>query len=96
MTPYPHDFVGTMEPHNTLVETANGGLVEVKEKGTVKVLINDAFNHTNQTMVYLNDVLYVPRLNRRLFSVAEWNLCGGTTTFLLIDVVSPFTMSQTK
>jgi hypothetical protein len=83
MTPYLHDFVSSMEPYSTLVETANGGLVEVKEKGTVKVLINDTFNDINQTMVYLNDALYVPRLNRRLFSVAEWNRCGGTINFLM-------------
>jgi hypothetical protein len=84
MTPYSHDFTSNLEPHHTLVETANGGLVEVEEKGTVKLLINDAFNHNNETTIYLNDVLYVPQLNRRLFSVvAEWNRCGGTVTFLM-------------
>jgi hypothetical protein len=39
MTPYSHDFTSNMEPHHTLVETANGGLVEVEEKGTEKLLI---------------------------------------------------------
>jgi hypothetical protein len=34
-------------------------------------------------MVYLNEVLYVPLLSRRLFSVAEWNRCGGTINFMM-------------
>jgi hypothetical protein len=34
-------------------------------------------------MVYLNEVLYVPLLSRRLFSVAEWNRCGGTVNFMM-------------
>jgi transposase InsO family protein len=66
-----------------MVETANGGLVEVTQKGTVKVLLQDAFEHNRKIMVYLNDVLYVPLLSRRLFSVAEWNQCGGTINFMM-------------
>jgi hypothetical protein len=83
MTPHVNDFVTELVPHQTMVETANGGLVEVTQKGTVKVLINDAFDHNNRVMVYLNDVLHVPLLSRRLFSVAEWNRCGGTINFMM-------------
>jgi hypothetical protein len=59
-----------------MVETANGGLVEVSMKGTVKVLMNDTFQHNKTVMVYLNEVLHVPLLSRRLFSVAVvYNRC---------------------
>jgi hypothetical protein len=73
MTPNPADFVGEMSSHHTMVQTANGGLVEVTQKATVKVLLHDAFDHNRKIMVHLNDVLYVPLLSRRPFSVAEWN-----------------------
>jgi hypothetical protein len=66
-----------------MVETANRGLVEVTMKGTVKVLLNDAFDHNKRVIPYLNEVLYVPLLSCRLYSVAEWNRCGGTINFLM-------------
>jgi hypothetical protein len=83
MTPNLEDFVGDMSHYQTIVETANVGLVEVTMKGTVKVLIKDAFVHNKTVMVYLHEVLYVPLLSRRLFSVAEWNRCGGTVNFMM-------------
>jgi hypothetical protein len=62
-----------------MVETANGGLTK---KGTVKIKIVDMFQPSKSRTVYLNDVLYVPDLNRRLLSVSEWNQCGGEISFL--------------
>jgi hypothetical protein len=56
-------------------------LVEVSKKRTVKVLLNDTFQDHKTVMVHLNDVLHVPLLSRRLFSMAEWNRCGGTINF---------------
>jgi hypothetical protein len=83
MTPYIEDFIPELSPFQTMVETANGGLVEVSMKGTVKVLMNDTFQNNKTVMVYLNEVLHVPLLSRRLFSVAEWNRCGGTINFMM-------------
>jgi stringent starvation protein B len=37
MTPYIEDFISELSPYQTMVETANGGLVEVSMKGTAKV-----------------------------------------------------------
>jgi hypothetical protein len=71
MTPQQEDFIGPMTPNTTIVETANGGFVEVTMKGRVNVLINDSFQHNKGIMTYPNDVFYVPLLSRPLFSVAE-------------------------
>ncbi|KAG7362456.1 integrase core domain containing protein [Nitzschia inconspicua] len=82
MSPVREDFIGDLEPHQTMVEVANGSLVEVQWRGTVKLLLIDKFDRSNQAMVYLRNVLYVPMLSRRLLSVAEWNQCGGQINFL--------------
>ena len=82
MTPEGSDFVGPLEEYHTLVEIANGAMVEVSKRGTVKLRINDFFRRYHYVQVYLNNVLWVPNLNRRLMSVAEWNQCGGQALFL--------------
>jgi hypothetical protein len=83
MTPYIEDFITELSPYQTIVGTANGGLVEVSKKRTVKVLLSDTFQHNKTVMVDLHDVLHVPLLSRRLFSVAEWNRWGGTINFMM-------------
>jgi hypothetical protein len=60
MTPYIEDIISELSPYQTMVETAIEGLVEVSKKGTVKLLLNDTFQHNKTVMVYLNDVLHVP------------------------------------
>ncbi|KAG7340238.1 reverse transcriptase RNA-dependent DNA polymerase [Nitzschia inconspicua] len=82
MTPHIEDFIGEMENCHTMVEVANGGLLEVHLRGTVKMLIVDKDNPENRATVLLKNVLYVPQLSRRLFSVSEWNQCGGQITFM--------------
>jgi hypothetical protein len=47
------------------------------------VLLNDTFQHNKTVIVYLNEVLHVPLLSRTLFSVAEWNRCGGFINFMM-------------
>ncbi|KAG7371221.1 hypothetical protein IV203_019791 [Nitzschia inconspicua] len=76
------DFIGELEPYVTMVEVANGSLIEVRWRGTVKLLLIDKFVPDNRATVYLKNVLYVPQLSRRLFSVSEWNQCGGQITFM--------------
>ncbi|KAG7349250.1 reverse transcriptase RNA-dependent DNA polymerase [Nitzschia inconspicua] len=65
-----------------MVEVANGSLIEVRWRGTVKLLLIDKFDPDNRATVYLKNVLDVPQLSRRLFSVSEWNQCGGQITFM--------------
>ncbi|KAG7340335.1 reverse transcriptase RNA-dependent DNA polymerase [Nitzschia inconspicua] len=76
------DFIGKLEPYVTMVEVANGSLIEVRWRGTVKLLLIDKFDPDNRATVYLKNVLYVPQLSRRLFSVSEWYQCGGQITFM--------------
>jgi hypothetical protein len=64
MTPHRNDFIGRLEEYSTLVETANGGLVEVTHRGKVKIQIHDAFRSNHSITVYLNNTLYVPNLSR--------------------------------
>jgi hypothetical protein len=59
-------FNGPLEPYETLVEVANGGVAHVTHKGTVDVLISDTYNPENSIIVQLNNVLYVPGITRRL------------------------------
>ncbi|KAG7352569.1 hypothetical protein IV203_008617 [Nitzschia inconspicua] len=82
MSPVREDFIGELKPHQTMVEIANGSLVEVRWRGTVKLLLIDKSKPSNQAMVCLRNVLYVPMLSRRLLSVAEWNQCGCQINFL--------------
>ena len=82
MTPYLSDFIGTLTDHKSTVETANGGIIPVFKKGTVKVLIVDAFDPQHVIPVLMENVLYVPGLNKRLLSVSDWNNCGGQISFL--------------
>jgi hypothetical protein len=87
-----NDFHVPLEPYETLVEVANGGVTHVQHRGKVDVLINDTYRPDNAIMVTLNNVLYVPGLTRRLLSVHEWNACGGWITLrpdrAILDVYS--------
>jgi hypothetical protein len=78
--------------HGTYVEVANGGVTEVQYRGKVHVLINDSFRPDNTIIVTLNNVLYVPGLNKRLLSSNEWNACGGYITLYpdraILDIYS--------
>jgi hypothetical protein len=76
------DFIGPVEPYETLVEAANGGVTRVSYKGKPKVYISDLFQPSHSALVTLHNVLYVPGLTRRLISVLEWNSCGGHVSFL--------------
>jgi hypothetical protein len=70
------DFHGALTPYESLVETANGGVIHVTQGGSVDIYISDVFKTGNAIIVQVNNVLYVPGLTRRLMSVHEWNACG--------------------
>jgi hypothetical protein len=71
------DFNGTLTPYDSVVETANGGIVRVTHRGSVRILMCDTFRPENTIVVKLFNVLHVPGLSRRLLSVHEWNSCNG-------------------
>jgi hypothetical protein len=71
------DFNGDLKPYESLVETANGGVIHVTHRGSVDIYLNDVFTKGNSLIIQVNNVLYVPGLTRRLISVHEWNACGG-------------------
>jgi hypothetical protein len=71
------DFNGILTPYESLVETANGGVIHVTHRGNVDIYLDDAFHPGNSIIIEVKNVLYVPGLTRRLISVSEWNACGG-------------------
>jgi hypothetical protein len=64
-------------PYDSVVETSKGSIVRVTHKGSVKILMCDAFRPDHTIVVKLYNVLHVPGLTKRLFSVHEWNSCDG-------------------
>jgi hypothetical protein len=77
MTPSKEDFNGTLTPFDSIVETANGGIIRVTHRGTVRILMCDIFRPDNTIVVKLHNVLFVPGLTKRLLSVPEWNSYNG-------------------
>jgi hypothetical protein len=74
------DFHCPLEPYETLVEVANGGVTLVQSRGKIGVFISDTYRPDNSIIVTLNNVLYVPGLTKRRLSTHEWNACGGWIT----------------
>jgi hypothetical protein len=62
MTHCREGFNGTLTPYDSVVETANRGMVRVTHRGSVDILLSDAFRPDNSMVVQLNNVLYVPGL----------------------------------
>jgi len=82
MTPFPADFIEPLSSFDTAVVTANGGMVPVRSRGTVSTSMIDLYDPKNNRDVTITDVLLVPGLRRRLFSVSHWNESGGAVSFL--------------
>ena len=80
MTPYKSDLIRNIIPSKSIVEVANGNLVQAPIEGTACIRIVDVNDH-HQHDILLNNVLYVPGLSRRLFSVSQWTKCGGNLSF---------------
>ena len=80
MTTFLDDIVNTPEPTDTVVEVANGHIVQATVTGTIHLQVMDI--NTHQVFdVYLENVLHVPGLSRRLFSVTQWTSSGGHISF---------------
>ena len=80
MTPFAEDLITDHESTDSVVEVANGNIVKAKKRGTALVQIIDI--DTNKAYnIYLEGVLHVPGISRRLFSVTCWTQCGGSISF---------------
>jgi hypothetical protein len=77
MSNFLEDFIGPLEPYETLVEVANGGFPHVSHRGHTQVYIQDLCRTKHAAVVLLNNVLYVPGLTRRLdkLSAAHFLRC---------------------
>ena len=80
MTPFLDDIVNTPEPTDTVVEVANGHIIQATVTGTVHLEVMDV-NMYQVFDVYLENVLHVPSLSLRLFSVTQWTASGGHISF---------------
>ena len=80
MTPFLEDLIADKTKSKALVEVANGNLVKAPLQGTALITIVDV-KTLKQHQIYLKDILYVPGLSRRLFSVTQWTQCGGSLAF---------------
>ena len=80
MTPFEDDLITDIGSSKSLVEVANGNIVKAPKKGTAFIRIVDVKTHKTFDIL-LEDVLYVPGLSRRLFSVTQWTNSGGSLSF---------------
>ena len=80
MTPFANDLITDVSNSTSLVEVANGNIMKAPKKGTALIRIIDVQTHSTFD-VLLEDVLYVPGLSRRLFSVTQWTQSGGSLFF---------------
>ena len=80
MTPYQSDLLYDITNSSTLIKAANGNIVKAKKQGTVLIKIVDVHTFEDQDIL-LETVLWVPGLNRRLFSVPQWNNSAGDISF---------------
>ena len=80
MTPYKSDLTSDVARSKILVEVANGNIVQAHSIGTAKIRIEDVSGKPTQDIL-LEQVLFVPGLSRRLFSVPQWTDSGGECAF---------------
>ena len=80
MTPYKDDLVTKVERSDSLVEVENGTLVPAPHEGSTRIHIVD-IDGTKSHNIILNNMLHVPGLSRRLFSVTQWTQSGGSIGF---------------
>jgi len=70
MTPRLADLVDAVEGQNLGIEVADGHVIKCTTTGKIKVKMLD--DNGDQLDIVLTDVMYVPGLSRRLFSVAKF------------------------
>jgi hypothetical protein len=70
MTPRLADLQNTVEGQKIGVEVANGHIIKCSITGNIQISMQD--DNGNMLTATLSDVMYVPGLNRRLFSVTQF------------------------
>ena len=80
MTPFKDDLIMDIERSRALVQVANGTVVKAPLNGTALFRFTDIETH-QYTDILVENVLYVPGLSRRLFSVTQWTSSGGELSF---------------
>jgi len=91
MTPRLADLVDAVKGQNLGIEVADGHIIKCTTTGKIKLRMLD--DNGEQLEVMLTDVMYVPRLSRRLFSVAKFARHGlhamirknATTLFFTVN-----------
>jgi hypothetical protein len=88
MTPRLADLYEIEEETNLAVEVADGHIIPCNISGKIKLRMLD--DEGKQTEAVLLNVLYVPSLNRRLFSIAKFVSYGHMATFKKKKIVLYF------
>ena len=92
MTPRLADLVEAVEGQNLGVEVADGHIIKCSTTGKIRIRMLD--DNGDQLEVTLTDVMYVPGLSRRLFSVSKFArhgfhamICKNATTLYFSNQV---------
>ena len=87
-----------VEGQNLGVEVANGHVIKCSITGKIRLNMTD--DNDNTLNAVLHDVMYVPGLSRRLFSITRFACHGhyatirsGSTTLYFGDQQSPVTLT---
>ena len=80
MTPFKEDLIRDVCKSQAIIEVANGNLVKAPLQGTARIRIIDVKTNISRDIL-LDNILYVPGLSRRLFSVTQWTQSGGHLIF---------------
>jgi hypothetical protein len=101
MTPRLADLQNTVEGQKLVVEVANGHIIKCSTTGNIQISMQD--DNGNMLNATLSDVMYVPGLNRRLFSVTQFAQHGHHTivqqhgtTLLFSACLLPITIPHHK
>jgi transposase InsO family protein len=99
MTPRRADLFDVVEGQNLGVEVADGHVIKCSITGKIHLQMTD--DNGDALNAVLHDVMYVPGLSRRLFSITRFarhghfaTICSGSTTLYFGEQQSPVTLSS--
>jgi hypothetical protein len=99
MTPRRADLFDVVEGQNLGVEVADGHVIKCSITGKIRLSMCD--DNGNMLNAVLHDVMYVPGLSRRLFSITRFarhghyaTICSGSTTLYFGEQQSPVTLTN--
>jgi hypothetical protein len=99
MTPHLEDLFDVVEGQALGVEMADGHVIKCSKTGNILVKMTD--DNGKILRAVLNDVMYVPGLSRRLFSITRFahhghyaTICNGSTTLYFGKEESAVTLTN--